>query len=266
MKKVLIWGTMALMAASLLFTSCKRTSEADTDTSSAEDQSQGEMVYDQVYKQVDESANTKGLQKGAYPVIQIDTTAAPRTMSIYYGDSNYLCNDGSYRRGTIIVSWTGRYRATGTIISISFSNFYQNDNKVEGTKTVTNNGRNAAGLLSFTVVVNGKITCVDGLTHTWNSNRTRTWISGETTLISSDDVYEISGTTNGVNRKGLTYNAVITKNLKVDLSCEWRITSGIIEITPSGKAMRSIDFGNGACDKLITISMNGKSKTIERRK
>ena len=266
MKKVLMWGTMALMAVSLLFTSCKRTSDTDTDTSSAEDQSQGEMIYDQVYKQVDESANTKGLQKGGYPVITVDSLVTPKTMRIYYGDSNYLCNDGSYRRGTILVSWTGRYRAQGTVISIGFSDFYQNDNKVEGTKTVTNNGRNAAGLLNFSIVVNGKITCADGRTHTWNSNRTRTWISGETTLISSDDVYEISGNTNGVNRNGLSYNATITKNLKVDLSCEWRITSGIIEITPEGKSMRTIDFGNGACDRLITVSMNGKSKTIERRK
>jgi hypothetical protein len=266
MKSAMKFGMYAIVASALLFSSCKKDKEIETDLTSAEDQSQGEMVYDQVFKQVDESATTAGLGKGTYPIVTIDSSVSPTTMRIYYGETNFLCKDGNYRRGAILVSWTGRYRAEGTAITISFSDFYQNDNKVEGTKIVTNTGRNAAGNLTFSIVVSGKVTNAEGKTHTWNSNRTRTWIEGESTLEVSDDVYEIGGNTNGVNRNGLTYTSKITKNLRVVMSCEWRVVSGTVEVTPEGKSLRTIDFGTGACDRLVTVSVDGKSKTFERRK
>lgn len=266
MKRLINKGMMAVIAIALMMTSCKKNTELDTDLTSAEDQSNGEMVYDLVYKQVDDAASDQGVKKGGYPIITIDTVANPRTMTVYYGDVNYLCKDGNYRRGTIMVSWTGKYRNSGTIINISFDKFYQNDYHVEGTKSITNGGRNASGNLFFTIVVDGKVTGPDGLAHTWKSNRTRTWIAGELTQNPLDDVYEISGNTSGVNRKGVGYNANITKNLRVELGCEWRITSGVIEITPEGKAVRTVDFGNGACDRLVTVTINGKSRTFERRK
>lgn len=262
----MIWGMLAMIAGSLLLIGCKKEEVAETDLTSAEDQSQGELNYDLVFKQVDLAANDNGLKKGAYPIVTIDTSVSPRTMNVYYGETNYLCLDGNYRRGTINVSWTGRYRADGTIISITFDKFYQNDNLVEGTKTVTNVGRNTNGKMVFTIVVNGKITNTAGTSHTWNSNRTRTWIEGEGTPVVTDDIYEITGTTSGVNRNGISYTSTITEKLRVDLGCEWRITSGVIEITPSGKSMRKVDFGNGACDKIITVTVNGKTKTFERRK
>jgi hypothetical protein len=266
MKSVLKFGMYAIVASALLFSSCKKDKEIETDLTSAEDQSQGEMVYDQVFKQVDESATVAGLGKGTYPIVTIDSSISPATMRIYYGETNFLCKDGNYRRGTILVSWTGRYRAEGTAITITFSDFFQNDNKVEGTKIVTNTGRNANDNLTFSIVVSGKVINTDGKSHTWNSNRTRTWIEGEATAETSDDIYEISGTTNGINRNNLTYTAKITKSLRVVMSCEWRVVSGTVEVTPEGKSVRTIDFGNGACDRLVTVSVNGKSKTFERRK
>lgn len=255
-----------MVAGSLLVFGCKKDKETEMDLTSAEDQSSGEMSFDQVFKEVDEAANSIGLKKGGFPVITIDSNISPRVMTIYYGETNYLCLDGNYRRGTITVSWTGKYRQTGTIITIGFLNFYQNDNKVEGSKVITNGGLNNEGKTFFTIVVTGKITNPDGRSHTWNSNRTRTWKAGEGTVNRLDDVYEISGTTSGINRNGLSYIAEITKNLNVELGCIWRITSGTIQLTPEGKAIRTVDFGNGACDRLITITINGKVKTIEKRR
>lgn len=266
MKKGIIWVLMMGFFGTLFLTSCKKDKEIDTDLTSTEDQSQGELVYDQVFKQVDQAADDAGLKKGGYPIITKDTLATPRTMRIDYGTSNYLCLDGNYRRGAILVSWTGRYRETGTVINIGFESFYQNGNKVEGSKTITNNGPNSLGQLSYTIVVNGKITIAENLTHTWNSNRTRLWIEGESTKSVLDDVYEITGSTTGVNRKGINYTAQITTKLRVELACEWRIVSGVIEVTPEGKNMRKIDFGNGACDRLVTVTVNGKTRTFSRGK
>lgn len=267
MKAVFKAAGLAVIAGSLMFAGCKKSESEDTDITSAEDQSQAEMVYDQVFKQVDEASNDQGLKK-TYPIVTIDTVASPRSMTIDYGTINFLCKDGNYRRGKILVNWTGKYREKNTVINISFDNFFQNDNQVEGTKTVTNMGRNSNGQMTFTIVVDGKITLASsGGVITWTSNRTRTWISGENTpLISSDDIYEISGSNTGINRKGNAYTATITKNLRVDLGCLWRITSGTIDITPSGKPTRTVDFGNGACDRIITVTVNGKTRTFQRNK
>lgn len=256
-----------MVALGLSFSACKKNSNTeDSDLVSSEDQSQGETHYDQVFKEVDGASSDAGMKKGGYPIVTIDSTTSPRTMSINYGTVNFSCKDGNYRRGMILVNWNGKYRSEGTVINISFSDFYQNDNHIEGSKSISNNGRNAKDQLSFTIVVNGKVTTTTGETHTWNSNRTRTWIAGEATKEWNDDKYEITGTTNGVNRKGLTYNANITKALMVDLSCQYRFVSGIIELTPEGKSKRVIDFGNGACDNQVTVTMNGKSHIITKKR
>lgn len=266
MKSFIKTSLVALLAISMVATSCRKNEELDSDLTSTEDNSNAEFQYDQVFKQVDGNATDIGLKKGGYPIVTIDTTTSPRTMEIDYGTINFLCNDGNYRRGKILVNWTGRYRDSATVIYIGFDNFYQNDNHIEGTKSVTNNGRNSQGQLSFTVAVNGKVTTPSNQTHTWISNRTRTWIDGENTKIWNDDKYQITGSTQGTNRKGNSYSATITSPLLVDLSCEWRLTAGVIEVTPQGKSARTIDYGNGACDRLVTVTIKGKSYTFARLK
>ncbi|MFN4082524.1 MAG: hypothetical protein ACK4K9_02730 [Bacteroidia bacterium] len=251
----------------IAFTSCKKNEDAkDNELATSEDMALSENVYDQVFKEVDGNATDAGLKKG-YPIITIDTLANPKSMTINYGDTNFLCRDGNYRRGKILVSWTGRYRDNGTIITTTFDGFYQNDFKVEGTKTVTNIGRNNEGFLVFNISVQGKITNTENQSITWNSTRTRTWIAGENTpRLWTDDKYLIEGSTNGVNRNGFTFTSVITKPLTIDLGCQWRIVSGTVELTPQGKPTRTIDYGNGACDRLATVTVNGRTFNITMRR
>ncbi|MBC7745764.1 MAG: hypothetical protein H7096_11740 [Flavobacterium sp.] len=267
MKQLMKMSLVVMVSIGLSLSACKKQdSTEDSELVSSEDQSQGETNYDQVFKEVDGASTDVGMKKGGYPVITIDSNATPRTMRINYGAVNYLCKDGNYRRGIILVNWTGKYKSDGTVINIGFDNFYQNDNYIEGTKSITNNGRNAQGKMSFTIVVNGKITTASAETHSWNSNRTRTWLAGEETKEWNDDIYEITGTTSGKNRKGLSYNATIIKPIRADLSCQFRFVSGIIELTPEGKSKRTIDFGTGACDNQVTVTMNGKSHVITKKR
>jgi hypothetical protein len=258
---------IAALAITIAVTGCKKKEEADNDElATSEDMAFSENQFDQVFKEVDAAASEVSLRKSGFPIITTDTLANPKTMIINYGDTNYLCRDGNYRRGKVLVSWTGRFRDNGTVITTTFDNFYQNDNKVEGTKTVTNTGRNADGNLVFTINVQGTITNTSNQNITWNSTRTRTWISGENTPAWNDDKYLISGTTNGINRNGFTFTAVITTPLTIDLSCTWRIVSGIIELTPQGKPTRTIDYGNGACDRLAKVTVRGRTFNITMRR
>jgi hypothetical protein len=252
-----------LIGTSLL--SCKKENNEENEMATSEDMALSESTFDQIFKEVDGNASENGLRK-SYPIVTIDSTSSPRTMTIDYGSSNFLCNDGNYRRGKIMVSWTGRYKDLNTVIATTFDNFYQNDNKIEGAKTVTNTGRNASGQLTFSIAVDAKITNTANEVITWKSNRTRTWTNGELTKTWLDDKYLISGEANGVNRNGFTFTTKIISPLSIDLGCQWRIVAGTIELTPEGKPTRTIDYGNGSCDRTATVSVRGRTYTIQLRK
>jgi hypothetical protein len=263
----------------ILLNSCKKEKDEDpldTDTTTAGDNALAEGYFNDANSISDQAAagNLTSFISGnpneseerdmmsSCALITHDTTSSPRTITINFGPSNCLCNDGRYRRGVINVSYTGHYRDSLSTHTITFTNYYVNDNQVTGSKTVTNNGRNNAGNLTFTISVNGSvIKANNGGTVTWVSNRTREWIAGDNTLIWADDVYLISGTASGTNSAGSSYTANITAALKIKLSCKW-IVSGQMDLTPAGKAVRTINWGNGDCDDDATVAINGNTYNI----
>ena len=172
----------------IIFGSCKKQTTEDSDWTSMQDQNTADLNSDLIMKEVESASTNVGLGKSVFPIIIFDTTSSPKTLVIDYGTSNFLCDDGQYRRGKILVSWTGKYREAGSVKAIGFDAFYQNDNKIEGTKTVTNMGLNSSNQLSFSVVSSIKITNTSGETANWSSTRTRTWIQGESTKVVSDDI------------------------------------------------------------------------------
>ncbi|MCX6186143.1 MAG: hypothetical protein NTU43_03980 [Bacteroidetes bacterium] len=236
MKKLVQLSIIAVLALSLSVTGCKKksTEEIDTDTQTSQNQNTLENDFDQVATQVDNASNSNGLKKTGITII-IDTTNSIRKMTIDYGTGT-LCDDGKMRSGKILVTWTGKFRDQGTTKTIAFENFIQNGN------------------------------IVDNTTIEWQSTRTRTWIAGESTLnIWNDDKYQITGSTTGVNKKGINYTCTITTPLVVDLSCnKRRITAGVIEMHPDGKLTRTINYGNGECDGTVTVTIGNRTYTITR--
>lgn len=258
------------------FSSCRKDKDDelfDKDTSASSDNALAEVTFNDVKNIADEAAdgsltsyfptnNSEVRLMGPCATITNDTTVSPRKLTIDFGSVNCLCNDGRYRRGQIIVSYIGKYRDSASTHTITFNNYFVNDNQVLGSKTVTNNGHNSSGNLSYTIAVNGQIIKANnGGTITWNSARTREWIIGENTPQWSDDVYLITGTASGTSASNNSYTAVINTALRKELSCK-HIVSGTFAITPQGKATRYVDFGNGACDNQATVTINGKVYNI----
>jgi hypothetical protein len=264
MRKLLFLSMMTLASAGLIITGCKKDPDpVDNDTQASADNAAAENTFDDVFKSVDDAAQSMGLNKtSSCPTVTVDTNASPRTLILDFGTVNCMGADSKNRRGKIIVTWTGRFRDAGTVWTTSFDNFFINDNKVEGTKSVTNNGRNTAGNHSFTVnISNAKITFA-GTNETilWNATRTREWIAGENTPFNIfDDKYSFTGNSSGTNRKGQTFTAMATKAVIIDLSCKYLVTSGTIDVTPQGKLVRTVDYGPGTCDDQATVTINGTS-------
>ena len=195
-------------------------------------------------------------------LVTLDTTGVNKTITIDWGSTNCDCNDGKQRRGKIITTFNGQYRDSGTVITHTPVDYYVNDNKIAGTKTVTNKGLNSNGKPYFNISVNGTVTMSGGEVFTYSSDRVRTWTAGSgTSLNFFDDEYDITGSANASSTNGNGYTATITSALHVKIGCPY-IMSGVLEFTPTGKLLRVIDYGAGTCDATFTVTVNGQTYTI----
>ena len=262
-----------------LFVTCERNDEKITsqDIEMADDDAVITLMFDQAFTETDMALeqleynwkHPSGLKSvlDTCPIIYVDhndSTYWPKTVTINFGSEGCEGPFGNIRKGVITIIVTDRYIKQGSVRTVTFNDFYVNDFKIEGTKTVTNEGRNDDGFMYFTVeLTDGKVITPAGKEITHEFNRTRTWIEGELTKRWRwDDVYLIEGESTGVNRFGKTYTRTITSPLMVATACRW-IMSGTIEIQPEDRSLILLNFGNGECDDVATITVNGEIKEIK---
>jgi hypothetical protein len=274
--------TIAAIVLTCAFSSCRKDKmsdpeEKDNDTSAAADQSLASSTENDITSIADEAGRTysvssfkiadiEGILSTSCATVTVDSSAAPsKTITVNFGTNNCLCNDGRYRRGALAFSFTGKYRDSLTVINVTPQNYFVNDNQVTGTKSITNKGHNAANHLVYQISANIQIIKANGAgTISWQANRQREWMTGESTMTWNDDIYSITGNASGTNANGNTFTSVITTPLvrNMAIGCRKHFVSGVLEHTPSGKATRHIDFGNGACDDQATVTINGVTYTI----
>jgi len=78
-------------------------------------------------------------------------------------------------------------------------------------------------------------------------------------------MYAITGSASGTKASGASFTVNITEALIRNMSsslCRRHFTQGKVELTPSGKATRFIDYGTGACDDQATVTINGNVYNI----
>jgi hypothetical protein len=277
MKRVnLIFALIVFAAFAIIVTACKKDTNIDLeDTSISQDDAYAEKTFEDISDMADEAYEIgSGNHLKAFPegrmflsecaTVTLDTTVFPRVLTIDFGEENCLCRDGKYRRGQIIITFNGRYHQAGTVITHDFEDYFVNDASVEGSKVVTNMGENENGNIYFTIEVVGIVQKEDGSTFSWNSSRVREWIQGSATPNRWDDIYLITGTATGIRPNGLTWEREITTALRVELACRF-IVSGTIELRPEGRPVRTLDYGNGDCDNIATVTVNGETFTIYLR-
>lgn len=265
----------ALFALSLAATSCRKDNNDDMEFNyrSATDNAQAENSFSDVFKQasdgMSQAKETVEGNKSSYAslsgcatltITPYDLTTFPKTITLDFGPTNVMGNDGNYRRGKIVVVTTGWYRDSATVITVTPEDYYVNDNFVQGQETVTNNGHNAAGNLNYDIEIAGTVTTTDGII-SWNSSRNNEWIEGEDTYLNPwDDVYLVTGSGYGTNVEGEDYTITITSPLRVQVGCRW-ITQGSMVLV-SGTFEISVDYGTGNCDNEAVVTFNGQDYTI----
>jgi hypothetical protein len=269
MKKlfVIALGITTLVACKKAKLNKQTTSFADDATAQAAFKDMGRVMEEVVDDDGNGTNRTAAYSFGNCATVTISPAWAdstfPKTIVVDFGTSNCTDNYGVKRRGKLIATVTDRYRNPGCKITINPQSYYVNDYKVEGTKIITNKGRNSNGNLEFSNEVNnGKVTNTNGETITWNSTRTNEWIAGENTFFNiCDDVYSVTGYGNGVNREGRSYTVTITEPLIKSVCCRW-ISKGKLELAPDGLKTRKVDFGDGTCDNKATVEIGNRTYNI----
>lgn len=184
--------------------------------------------------------------------------AWPKTVTLDFGSG---CSaDNVTRKGKIVAVFTDRFKNTGAKVTISYDGYYVNNRKIEGSKTITNNGKNAAGNYNFGVALSESFTGSKGI-FTRTASRNIEWVEGSETYSPSDDVFSITGTASGSNSAGKSFSSTITKALIKKAACRF-IVAGTIEFKAGSSATHILDFGNGDCDANATVTVNGESKPI----
>ena len=187
----------------------------------------------------------------------------PRNWTLDYGTENCECFLGNNKRGKINVSLSDRWKNEDSFKEITFEDFYMNDNKMEGVKTTLNTGLNENGNLTFTKkVTDAKLTYPVESVITWSCEKFSEQVEGGATLLFADDVWEVTGSGSGINLDKKSYTMDITTTLVYNNGCFYPV-SGIMEISTEGEDLKVINYGEGECDNVITVTTGDVTVIVE---
>jgi hypothetical protein len=188
-----------------------------------------------------------------------------KTITIDFGNG-CTSQNGVFRKGIITVVLTDSLRKPGSVATVNFNNYYVNTYKKEGTITWTNTTQIGSGTKSWNrVVTNGKITSPTGKYWTHNSNIVLTQTAGVSTAMNlTDDIHTVTGTHSVTTSDNKSRTMTTQTALQKKANCS-NVDQGILNIQGNNHTAK-IDFGNGTCDNLATVSIDGgASVTITLR-
>lgn len=271
---------LAIIATGLIFTACENKEEVimeeATDVEAiVQEDADIEEVIDMVAEQVDAytSLDIEGTYadvsqlKGAtedvvYPVVTKEHLEEgkfyPIRITIDYGPENHKILvrkiKEAWVRGKIIIVKTGPHYVPDTKRTVTFDEYFFNDNSIEGTKEYENLGKNDAGNFVFSWSVEMKVTTPDGKWRSKIENKQREKIAGTDTKSIWDDEFIITGSSSGSNSGGYTYNRTIVEDnpLLRKRVCRFPV-KGTVSIVNSKRSF-TLDYGDGECDALATIT------------
>jgi hypothetical protein len=189
----------------------------------------------------------------------MDTISNPHVFTVDYGSTGCKGSDGKVRKGQIIVQFDNAdYRTINDHINISFNGYSVNNTVFSGTGVqIVNNGFNTNGNLAFAIAIGVQQT-LNGKTFSVNGNLGYEWIAGEATSTTTDDEFSITGSANGTTYGGDSFTFSITSPLIKNYApgCQYFVKGDVLE-TETGKFDKTIDFGNGTCTGMETVTQNG---------
>lgn len=179
----------------------------------------------------------------------------PKTITIDFGNG-CICADGKFRKGAVILHLTGPIRRSGSVLTITFRDYYLNRAHIEGTKIISNLSEN--GNIKFTVqVVNGAVTFQNGRGWQYDGLKYVAQVDGGATPFVRDDVYRVEGRSKTTFNNGLTIVLNTETPLIKKVVCPW-VNNGLLKIKINNRVL-FLDYGapnNGDCDNKALLTWN----------
>jgi hypothetical protein len=192
----------------------------------------------------------------------------PITITLNFG-GGCAGADGHIRHGRIIVKYTDRLLQPGATATLQFDNFSNDSIQVSNSTTYTIKNTGTADRLQFTVDIDTKLTKPAGNYTEWHSHKIMTRIEGGATTTPLDDVMQIEGNASGTLKKNdlaVAWNGEISDPLLKRFTCRW-ISKGTVKesrqnLASNSQWVGSLDYGNGNCDNLATLTLDGVTYQI----
>lgn len=274
-------GIVALVLIVFLFSCKKEASLSNNDpeppateeqaSAYADEASQAEASFDDVedialLASFEESIVSEGSGR-IFPFLQLRLRLGPcATVSVTPQDSTYpktvtidfgagcLCADGKFRKGSVVIHLTGPIRQSGSVMVITYVDFYLNRRHIEGSNTITNLSAN--GNIKFTVqVAGGKVTFPNGRGFAYEGLKYVRQVEGGTTTTLQDDVFLKEGRSETHYNNGTAVVLNTETPLMKKRICPW-INQGVLKIKINGHTFH-LDYGapaNGDCDNKALLT------------
>ncbi|MEO6219464.1 MAG: hypothetical protein ABIO81_03480 [Ginsengibacter sp.] len=271
LKNFLLTTTVLMFVAG--FSACKKDSNASSEIETTFELSGDQAISDNLNSDAEYVLTEAGIDNsfaGNTPVTATSTLNVlscasvtvtplqgfPKNITIDFGGGCTSTN-GATRSGKIFVTLSDSLRKSGSTAVMTFDNYYVSGFKKEGKITWTNTTQ--GNLKSWErKCEDGKVTAPGGRfwLHTGIQNVIQ--IEGSSTPYNLlDDVFSIIGSNIVTNQAGNSRTSEITEALQKKVVCD-NIDKGKIKIQgPNHYAI--IDFGDGSCDKIAAISIDGNS-------
>ena len=266
----------------ILFLSCEKNFPeddvklTDLDIELAKDDATADDIYDDIDATVSQKlfelheSNYQTLSKKSLEdeyvclVVTVDypdTTRFPKVITFDYGEGCAMVfhDDTITKKGKIIVTLTDKFDVPGSQHIMTFEEFFVNDVKVEGVRTITYNGVNEDNLLEYSIKLEeGKLTFRDPLTgeplvYTREARLQKEWYRAPVPV--EDSVY-LNGSIWGVNVYEEDYSREIIEELTLahcpGYGRRWVIVDGQI-LSIVGEEETIIDYEDGGCDAVALV-------------
>ncbi|RYZ23075.1 MAG: hypothetical protein EOO16_06375 [Chitinophagaceae bacterium] len=177
--------------------------------------------------------------------------------------------DGRTRSGKVVFEYSARLTDSTAHTLITFDNYKVDSFSISGRHEIRNVSVNSAQRAWTITATDARIERPNGNYISWNGARTLTQVEGRFTQPVIDDVFEVTGGARGTVRTGnlvSTWSSEIELPLRKRFICPW-FGQGTIRtmrgtLTANSAYAGLLDYGQGNCDRLASLTLNGSTYQI----
>jgi len=260
-------GILTVFIFSFLLTSCsKDDTSTENDTSidlnleqskqAAESDEVATGAFDIIETAYIEQEENEGRATSLFSDCVTITISSENEVTFVTMDFGLGCelNNGNIVSGMIHLTY-GPVQNGTVNITYNFEDFTFNNHGIEGGGTIFRERYNASGNPQSTFHKNIVITLTNGVTVDIDGTRVREWVEGVGSGTWMDNVFMVTGNWSHEASTGFSRTAIVTNALRREAICPFFV-SGTMDVTRNDHA-GILDFGDGTCDNIAVLTVNG---------